>query len=71
MRSRAGVMVVDAPAEVLTATGTPFVKYAWQAGDTDVADLFEAEFRVTYADGAVETFPNAGFIPVRIGEDVS
>ena len=36
-----------------------------------LADLFEAEFRVTFADGSIETFPNAGFIPVRINEDVS
>lgn len=35
------------------------------------AGAFEAEFEVTYADGGVQTFPNVGFIPVRIGADVS
>ncbi len=44
---------------------TGIVSYAWQAGDTDVAGNFEAEFTATSGDG-VETFPNASFIPITI-----
>lgn len=58
-------------ATIVTATGTPTVQHTWQAGDTDVAGIYEGEFRVTYAGGAIETFPNAGFIGIRIEEDVA
>lgn len=69
MRSRSGVLTVDQPATVVS--GLPaVVQYVWQETDTAVAGLFEAEFRVTYFDGGVETFPNTGFIPVRIMDDV-
>ena len=70
MRARNGAVLMDAAALVVTATGTPTVEYSWQAGDTATAGLYEAEFRVTYADGKIETFPNDGFIPVRVNEDV-
>lgn len=71
MRNRAGTKVIDRAATIITATGTPTVEYVWQAGDTAIADLFDAEFRVTYADGSIETFPSAGFIPVLISENVA
>jgi hypothetical protein len=32
--------------------------YAWQAGDTDLAeDIYDVEVWITYADGTVEVFP--------------
>jgi hypothetical protein len=71
MRQRNGASVVDSPAAIITATGTPTVEYVWQASDTATAGLYEAEFRVTYADSRIETFPNVGFIAVRISEDVA
>lgn len=72
MRPLNGVAVIDrAAAAIVTPTGTPSVRYDWQPGDTATAGAFEAEFEVTYADGGVQTFPNVGFIPVRIGADVS
>ncbi len=70
MRVRGGAQVTEGVAQIVTATGTPTVQYDWTAEDTAEAGQFEAEFEVTYPDGAVETFPNAGFIPVRISEDV-
>jgi len=70
MRVRNGPMVLDAAAAIVTATGTPTVQYVWQALDTAAAGLFEAEFRVLYGNGAVETFPNQSFIVIRISEDV-
>jgi hypothetical protein len=70
MRARNGSVILDVGALVVTATGTPTVEYSWQAGDTATAGLYEAEFRVTYADGKIETFPNGGFIRVGINQDV-
>ena len=71
MRNRAGTKVIDRAATIITPTGTPTVEYVWQAGDTAIADYFEAEFCVSYADGSIETFPSAGFIPVFISENVA
>jgi hypothetical protein len=70
MRVRGGGLVLDAPAVVEAATEHPTVRYDWQPDDTANAGLFEAEVRVQYASGAVETFPNYGFVLVRISEDV-
>ena len=71
MRPRGGGdTVIDAPALVVSET-PPVVGYAWQAADTETAGWYEAEFRVTYFDGTVETFPNAAFINVFINGDVA
>jgi hypothetical protein len=71
MRARNGVTVVDAVAGVVEPTGTPTVAYEWQAADTVTAGLYEAEFEVTYADGKIETFPNTGFIKVRMEPEIA
>jgi hypothetical protein len=63
--------VSRAAATVVTATGTPTVRYDWQAADTDTAGIYEAEFEVTYVGGAVETFPNSGYIRVNIDGDIA
>ncbi len=69
MRPRRKTTSIDAAANVITAS-PPVVEYAWSPGETDLAGFYEAEFKVTYADGSIETFPNAGFIDVTINEDV-
>lgn len=61
----------------INATATIFdedagiVRYLWQSGDTDTAGSYQAEFQITYDDGAVETFPNADFIQVDIINDLA
>ncbi len=67
MRLRGGATIIDAPCDILEGA---VVEYGWAAADTTDAGLYEGEFRITYADGAIETFPNNGFLTVRIGEDV-
>lgn len=46
------------------------VRYDWQAADTAVPGVFNAEFEVTYPGGKVETFPNAEYIQVEILADL-
>lgn len=47
------------------------VKYVWTATDTATAGSFQAEFEVTYTNGAVETFPNDQSISIVITEDLA
>lgn len=72
MRLNGGAVKISrAAAVVVTQTGTPTVRYDWQAGDTDTAGFYSAEFEVTYTGGAVETFPNSDFIGVAITGDIA
>ncbi|SHL80854.1 hypothetical protein SAMN05444389_101453 [Paracoccus solventivorans] len=57
------------PAHVIEARPA-VVQYDWQPGDTDRSGLHRAEFEVTYSDGAIETWPNAGYLLVQISEDL-
>lgn len=72
MRLTGGATKVNrAAAVIVTPTGTPTVRYNWQAADVDTAGFYEAEFEVTYSGGAVETFPNSDFIRVQITGDIA
>ena len=70
MRVRGGPTVIDRPAEIQSLFEPAVVAHLWAQGETDTPGHFEAEFRVTYLDGTVETFPNLGFIEVFVTEDV-
>ncbi|MBF9042942.1 BppU family phage baseplate upper protein [Rhodobacterales bacterium HKCCE4037] len=69
LKSTGAVAIEDGTVTILSESGGT-VAYPWQAGDTDDAGIYEAEFEVTYSDSAVETFPNLGFIEVVISEDI-
>jgi len=69
MRQIRGETVIDEPAQIITDL-PPVVQYNWQAGDTDAAGIYLAEWRVEYADSSVETFPNRGFVQVNVNEDI-
>jgi hypothetical protein len=47
------------------------VEYRWASGDVDTADVFEAEFEVTFSDGTIQTFPNDGHATVTITDDIA
>jgi hypothetical protein len=76
MRPMSGtVLAVDAAAVVDQvgdgSDGTKgYVHYDWVVGDTDVAGGYYGEFEVTYADNAVETFPNDGYLTVAVLHDL-
>ena len=61
---------VDASATVINAN-TGIVQYDWDAADTDTIGTFQAEFEVTYSDDSIETFPNNGYIPIVITDDIT
>jgi len=70
MRLRGGATVIDHEAGIESVYQPAVVTHAWQPGETETPDRYEAEFRVTYMDGTIETFPNLGFIEVFVAEDV-
>lgn len=59
MKSLEGTMKVDKPMLVVDAQNG-VIQYNWVDGDTNTAGTYFVEFEVTYADDAVETFPNNG-----------
>lgn len=62
-------LTVDAAATVTDAENGE-VEYSWDAADTDVVGIYEAEFVITYASGRIETFPNDHFLYIEIVEDL-
>lgn len=69
-RTGVATTTIDASATIVTAE-TGIVRYDWQSGDTASVGSYQVEFEVTYIDGAIETFPNKGYIAVEIGDDVA
>lgn len=71
-----GTAKVDAAAQNRqVGTGSDGTKgkvgYPWVAGNTDTADDFYGEMQVTFAGGALETFPNDRHLLIRMREDLS
>lgn len=54
----------------ITNAATGQVQFDWQTGDTAAAGVYRAEFEVTFANGAVETFPSDGYIDIIIRADL-
>lgn len=71
MRALGGTSAkVDAAASIINAN-TGIVQYDWDAADTDTVGSYQAEFEVTYSDSTVETFPNNGYILIKITDDIT
>lgn len=67
--SRSSEIVVNGTTVVpLNAVGG-VVQYEWEAGSTDTAGEFIAEFEVTDS-GLKETFPNDDYIHIQIKQDI-
>lgn len=64
-----GDIVVDHGADIVDASAGTVI-YDWVDGDTDVAGGYEAEWKVSFADGEVATFPNNGSETVAILESL-
>ena len=63
-------VIARAPAVIASPTDPPTLRYDWAPGDTAIPGTYWAEFEVTYADGAIESFPNTGHIAVVIADDL-
>jgi hypothetical protein len=68
MQPIGGGSVISGTAVVHAAT-VGQVTYSWEAGDTDVAGFYLAEWEVRFS-GNTETFPNGGYDVVLITEDL-
>lgn len=69
MRAAEGSVKINASATIVTAA-SGIVQYTWSGSDTDTAGEFEGEFQVTLS-GKKETFPNTGYIPIIILDDIA
>lgn len=68
MKQGSTVVINRASAVIVSASQ---LRYDWDAGDTDTVGSFLGEFEITYADGSVGTWPNRGFIPINVYEDIA
>ena len=60
MTDRFGVVVINAATASIVAPATNGnVSYTWQSGDLANAGTYRARWIVTFAGGAIESFPNA------------
>ena len=66
----AGTVKVDEQECTIVTAGIGRVRYEWTAANTNTADEYEGEFQVTYANGKIQTFPNDGYIPIVITDDI-
>lgn len=63
-----GNPVLDArPAEITTHEGELAFVYDWVAGDTvSLSKQSKCEFKVTFSNGKIETFPNDSYVALCI-----
>lgn len=54
----------------ITAPKAGKVEYAWQAGDTEVAALYNVEFEIEWSASKIETVPNSGYQQILIEADL-
>jgi len=66
----AGTVKVDAASATVVNGGIGRVRYTFSATNTNTADEYEGEFEVTFSDGSIQTFPNRGYIPVVVQDDI-
>ena len=67
----AGAVKVNAAGATIEDAESGQVSYAWISANTDTADDYEAEFQVTFAGGAVQTFPGRNWIAVHVVDDIA
>lgn len=70
MRDEDHKLLVDNPAVVEDQEGG-IVRYDWEMGDTNTTGVCFGEFEVTYEDESIETFPNNGYIKIKVVEEIA
>jgi hypothetical protein len=61
---------VSAAATIVGSATLGNVSYAWTGTNTDTAGLYIAEWQVTYAGGAIQSFPNGAYDLVLISAEL-
>jgi hypothetical protein len=64
-----GTTVIKRAAHIEDATAGE-VWVVWAPGETNTSGIYQAEFKVVYLDGKVETFPSDGYISIQIMNDL-
>lgn len=64
-----GSLIVKNMAILDAANG--LVQYDWVTGDTTEVANYNAEIQVTYADGEIETYPNAGYFTIVVTAELA
>ena len=67
----AGTVKVNGALATIANAGLGEVQYSFSTDDTDTADEFESEWEVSFSDGSVQTFPNDGYTPVIVTDDIA
>lgn len=68
---RTGALKVNRQAASIVSAPGGVVRYEWAEGDTDTSGRYLGEFEVTYDGGSIETFPNRGYLHVRVFDEVA
>jgi len=66
----AATVKLDKPCNIIDDVNG-VVSYPWDAGETDDAGDYDAEFEITFSDDRVLTVPNDEDFTVRILEDIA
>lgn len=64
------VAVVNEVCDLSQVGADAIFQYDWAPSDTAEAGNFDAEFEVTYPGGAIETFPNKGYVRILVTADI-
>ena len=67
----AGALKVTLGTSIVEDAEAGQVSYSWSGTDTNTANDYEAEFQVTFAGGAVQTFPGRNWIAVHVIDDIA
>ena len=66
-----GTVKISRSAAVLVSGPNGQVRYDWASGDLDTVGSYEAEFEVTLSGSRKLSIPSAGFIPIRVLDDIA
>jgi hypothetical protein len=64
-----GVPKVDVDMTITDRT-TGKCEHVWAPTDLDTVGSYDVEFEITWADAGVETVPNAGYLTVKVVDDL-
>lgn len=70
-KQRGAAKTIGGNATIVTATAElSRVRYDWQTTDTDTAGDFDCEWEVTDGAGKKETYPQSGYLLLRVLTDL-